>query len=103
MTRLIDPINSVGMKGAMKHAVDEHQSMMTRLLVATDHHLQPLITEEMVEAGARAIAPEVWAIDPATFGHPDSLNRRGHELCKSKVRAQAAACLEAALRQGALK
>jgi hypothetical protein len=71
---------------------------MTRLLVATDPHLQPLITREMVEAGAQAIAPEVWATDPAVFGHPDSLNRRGHELCKSKVRAQASACLEAALR-----
>lgn len=58
----------------------------------------PFITDEMIEAGAMAIAPDVWAVDPATFGHPDSLNRRGHELCKSKVRAQAAACLAAGLR-----
>lgn len=28
MTKLIDPISSVGMKGAMKQAMSEHQSMM---------------------------------------------------------------------------
>lgn len=55
------------------------------------------ITPEMIEAGAKAIAPEVWATDVARFGHPDSLNRRGHEFCKSTVRTQSEACLRAAL------
>jgi hypothetical protein len=55
------------------------------------------ITPEMIEAGAQAIAPEVWATDVAIFGHPDSLNRRGHEQCKDMVRAQAEGCLRAAL------
>jgi hypothetical protein len=55
------------------------------------------ITDEMIDAGAAAIAPEVWATDAAIFGHLESLNRRGHEHCKNMVRAQAEACLRAAL------
>lgn len=55
------------------------------------------ITPEMIEAGAQAIAPEVWATDVKIFGHPGSLNRKGHELCKDMVRAQSEACLNAAL------
>lgn len=55
------------------------------------------ITNEMVEAGAAAIAPEVWATDPAIFGHADSLNRKAHEHCKDVVRKQARACLQAAM------
>lgn len=56
-----------------------------------------IFTDEQIEAGAKAIAPEVWATDVAIFGHPGSLNRKGHELCKATVRSQAAACLSAAL------
>lgn len=55
-----------------------------------------IFTDQQIEAGAKAIAPEVWAADVSIFGHPDSLNRKGHELCKATVRAQAAACLTAA-------
>jgi hypothetical protein len=127
MTKLIDPIDSAGVRGARKLAIEEHKSMFSvedyvrdyefrgeggdykptegeqEMLVDAIHGAltqrlpQMTISTEMIEAGARAIAPEVWAIDTATFGHPDSLNRRGHELCKSRVRAQAAACIAAAL------
>lgn len=56
------------------------------------------ITAEMIEAGAKAIAPGVWTADPIFEKEPpDSLNRRGHEMCKNIARAQAEGCLRAAL------